>query len=98
MSLHSLCIRASDSMTWERHTIITLDGVALAGVVAADEAAGAVECHVDDGRGGWRLTDDGRGFRVQTLRGRVVIGLRAGAPKWAWALYWMARLGREGVA
>lgn len=96
--MQKLSIRASDSMTWEHHAIITLDGVVLAGVVAVDEAAGAVECHVDDGRGGWRLTEDGQGVRVQTLRGRVVIGLGAGAPKWAWALYWMARLGREGVA
>ncbi|MBP7339429.1 hypothetical protein [Niveispirillum sp.] len=95
MSLHPLAIRAGASVTWERHAIITMDGMSLSGVVAADEEAGAVECHVDNGRGGWRLTDDGRAFRVQTLRGRVMIGLRAEAPKWAWALYWMARLGRR---
>lgn len=89
--MNKITAKYSPAMIWEPYSIIRLNGVVVDGVTRADEAAGEVECLVDDGRGGWKT--DGDEFALQILRGTVEITLKPDAGEYAWAFYWLARLG-----
>lgn len=91
--MNKLIADANEPALWHRDCIIRLNGAAVKDVVRADEVTGEVRCYVQDGRGRLRLTPTGDEFLMQTLRGNVEISLRPDAGQWAWAAFWLDRLG-----
>lgn len=94
MTMQRLRVTAANiHQGWERFAIITLDGNSLTLVVEADEQTGTAVCLVSNGRDGVERDSGGETARETILHGCVEIGLRPDAPKYAWAAYWLSRLG-----